>query len=63
MDFLKTVMFLDSCDRANRNLEKNDELLLIIENALNYVEYLQDHCKHNLNSGHLRKLKKILKGK
>ena len=61
MNFLKTVMFLDSFDRANRESRKNDDLLLIIENALNYVEYLQNHCKYNLNSGHLRKLKKILK--
>ena len=33
-----------------------------IEKAIEYVIYLGIKCKYRLNTGHLRKLKKILKG-
>lgn len=42
--------------------EKNFRLVTIKDKALEYVEYLKTNCSNRLNKGHLRKMKKILRG-
>lgn len=34
----------------------------IKDNAINYNEHLIEHAKYHLNLGHLKKMRKILKG-
>ena len=34
----------------------------IIDKAIEYNNYLREHCKYKLNEGHLRKMNKILQG-
>lgn len=41
---------------------KIEKLKDIVYNALQYNDYLKEHCKYKLNTGHLRKMEKILKG-
>lgn len=42
--------------------KENEELKAKIDKANEYNNYLIEHCKYNLNKGHLRKMKNILRG-
>ena len=46
--------------QLDQALKDYEELLIKTEKAIEYNNYLLEHCRYKLNDGHLKKMKKIL---